>query len=375
VRLETLTDAAELEALGEQWDTLVRAMPRPSPFLLHGWLCAWWAHYGARGELRVHVAREDGRLLAALPLWVRRRAGVRVSSFLGGDASALADLLVADGAPPSTAAALAAHAGADSTDVADLFGLPGESVLAGAVGPGALTLVPRAAAPVLDLHPSWEEVYRARTSAKRRSLHRRRRRQLGALGPLSIELARTPEELAPALEEAFRLHDLRWRDRPEASGFATPAGRAFHRAALRSIAGVGVPRILLVRVGGRAIACNYFLLLGECMYFHELAFDPAFARVSPGQVATLDALAAAAGEGARRVEFLGGTERYKLELADRVEPLYEGIGLAHTRRGRAAATVRLAALGARRTLKRTPVRRVYYDHLAPVHRAIRRLRS
>ena len=50
------------------------------------------------------------------------------------------------------------------------------------------------------------------------------------------------------------------------------------------------------------------------MYFHELAFDPALARWSPGQVATLEAIGAAAAEGARRVEFLGGAERYKLDL-------------------------------------------------------------
>ena len=136
-----------------------------------------------------------------------------------------------------------------------------------------------------------------------------------------------------------------------------------------------MPRILLVRLDGRAVACNYSLLLSDCLYFHELAFDPALARFSPGQLATLDALEAAADAGARRVEFLGGPERYKLELADRFEPLYEGIGLAGTRRGHVAASARVAALGARRALKRTPVRRVYYDHLAPARRAIRRLRS
>ncbi len=370
--LETITDADAFAALAPQWDALVLAMPRPSPFLLHGWLTTWWSHHGDADGLRVHVARRDGRLEAALPLCVRRRAGLRVTSFLGHGASALADVLLADGADPLAARALAARA-LDDGDYADLFGLPGGSCVAAAAGPAALALVPRAEAPVLDLEPGWPEVYRAKTSAKRRSLHRRRRRQLAELGELSVEVARTREVLAPALEEAFELHELRWRDRPEASRFATPAGRAFHREALRAIA--PVPRILTVRIDGRAVACNYFFLLGDCMYFHELAFDPGFARFSPGQIATLEALEAAAGEGARRVEFLGGAERYKLELADRFEPLYEGVGLARTLRGRAAASARIAVLDLRRTLKGTPARRVYYDHLAPARRALRRLRS
>src|SRR3712207_8879241 len=41
--------------------------------------------------------------------------------------------------------------------------------------------------------------------------------------------------------------------------------------------------------------------------------DPAFARVSPGLVTTLRALREASDEGLRRVEFLGGDERYRSE--------------------------------------------------------------
>jgi CelD/BcsL family acetyltransferase involved in cellulose biosynthesis len=372
--IETISDADAFGALGPEWDALVRAMPRPSPFLLHAWLTTWWRHYGDATGLRVHVARRDGRLQGALPLHVARRSGLRVLRFLGDESAALADVLVAADAPPDTAARLVGHATSDGGDFADLFGLPAGSRLAAATN-GGLTLVPRVEAPVLELLPDWEAVYRSRTSSKRRGLHRRRRRQLAGLGELSIEVADSLDRLEPALEAAFALHEARWRDRPEGSGFATPAGRRFHRDALRAIAPLGVPRILVLRIAGRPVACNYFLLLGDRMYFHELAFDPEFARFSPGQVATLDAIAAAAEAGARRVEFLGGAERYKLELADRFEPLYQGLGLAGTRRGRAGVAARTASVGLRRRLKRTALRRVYYDHLAPARRAIRRLRS
>jgi CelD/BcsL family acetyltransferase involved in cellulose biosynthesis len=111
------------------------------------------------------------------------------------------------------------------------------------------------------------------------------------------------------------------------------------------------------------------------MFFLELAFHPDFGRFSPGWLATLEALSAAAADGARRVEFLGGTERYKLELTDRCEPLYQGLGLASTRRGEAGVRARTAAVTVRRRLKQTPVRRIYYEHLAPARRAARRLCS
>ena len=367
----TITDPAEFATLRAEWDPLVRGMRRPSPFLLHGWLLEWWRHYSSRGHLTVHVAREGERLTGALPLFVEHRVGLRVAHFVGNDTAALADVLVADGADPSTSRRLVEQAAGSGADFADLFGLPEDSRLAAAAGEERLRLIPRAEAPVLDLGPGWEAVYRARTSAKRRSLHRRRRRQLEGIGKVTFEVARDLEELAPALEDAFRLHAARWLDRPEASGFATPVGQQFHRAALRSLAPLGVPRIALLRISGRAVACNYFFLLGECMYFHELAFDPVLARWSPGQVATLEALGAAAAEGARRVEFLGGAERYKLELTDRLEPLHQGLGLAATRRGRAAVAARTRAIDARRRLKATPARRFYYEGLAPARRVAR----
>ena len=78
------------------------------------------------------------------------------------------------------------------------------------------------------------------------------------------------------------------------------------------------------------------------MYVHRLAFDPELSRCSPGLVNTLDALEAAADEGMTRVEFLGGGERYKIELADRTEPLFHGFGMASGVRGRAYAAAQLA---------------------------------
>ena len=60
----------------------------------------------------------------------------------------------------------------------------------------------------------WEAAYSAKTSSKKRNLHRRRLRQLGEVGEVEFVSARTREELEPLLEEAFHLHELRWRGRP-----------------------------------------------------------------------------------------------------------------------------------------------------------------
>ncbi len=372
ISVQTLGDERAFEALAGEWDALVAAMERPSPFLCHGWLLEWWRHYGDGAALQVHVARREHRLVGALPLFVPSRRGRRVAGYIGGQVAPLADLLVADANPDAVAALLLESSAAAGNDLLDVFGPPAHSRLAHALEPYGLWEIEVVEAPVLALNGGWEEVYRQKTSAKKRNQHRRRRRQLEGLGQLEVSVARSGAELEAALEEAFRLHELRWRGRPDHSDFGTPSGMRFHRAALRALLELDAPRIVMLRLDGRAIAFHYYFALFDRMYVHRLGFDPAYARYSPGLVNTLDAIEAAARDGARRVEFLGGGERYKLELADGIEPMHRLIGLPRGIRGQVLARAASAQVRARLRLKRTPaINRAYYRGLAPA----RRLRS
>jgi CelD/BcsL family acetyltransferase involved in cellulose biosynthesis len=311
-------------------------------------------------------------VVGALPLVVRRRAGLRVAGFMGEHHAVLPDVLVAADAEPWVAERLASGISA-ACDVVDLHGLPGDSRIAGVLGQ-RLRLIERIEAPVLDISAGWDAVYRAKTTSKKRNLHKRRRRQLGELGELTVTTAREPHELEAALEEAFRLHALRWEGRPDGSCFATAEGQRFHRDVLRRLAEIDVARLTMLRLDGRAIAFHYWFALEGCMYVHRLAFDPALARFSPGLVNTLDAIAAAAEEGLERVEFLGGGERYKVELADAFAPLYQGFGVTSGVLARAYRGGQLANIRMRLALKRSPrVHRLYFEDLAPARRAVRRL--
>jgi CelD/BcsL family acetyltransferase involved in cellulose biosynthesis len=372
--LETISSETSFATLEGEWDVLVRSRPRPSPFLLHRWLVEWWRHYGEDGELAVHVARREGRLVGALPLCVRRRYGMRVLSFIGGDNSSLADLLVADGERPEVATALAERGASSGQDFAEFSGLPSGSRLLAELGASHLRLIERSEAPVLDLTAGWDEVYRTKLTSKKRNHYRRRRRQLAEAGRVEVEVARTETELERALDDAFGLHVLRWNGRPDGSGFATPVGRSFHQATIQALAALDLPRIVTLKLDGRPIAFHYYLVLEGRMYVYRIAFDPSFGRLSPGAINTLDAIETAAAEGATRVEFLGGAERYKLELADRLEPLYEAFGLAATLKGKAAVACRVGGIRLRKQLKRSPaLRRFYFEGLAPARRLFGRL--
>ncbi len=371
-RFETVDSEDAFARLGDQWNDLVYASARPSPFMLHCWLLEWWRNYGEGCRLAVETAYRGGRLVGALPLVTFSRRGLRVATFIGARQSSLGDVLLAEGEGTELAEALVDRASASEHDYAELFGLAADSQLGTLQGPRSVRLFQRVAAPVLDLSRGWSATYRAKTHSRKRSHHKRRRRQLGELGKVEVSHARTIDELAPALEEGFRIHELRWRGRPDGSGLVTETGMRFNREALRGLAELDAARIVSLLVDGRTIAFSWYFVLGDRAYLHRLAFDPAFARCSPGLINALDTLESVAGQGVTRVEFLGGAERYKVELADSFEPLHLGLGLPGSAAGRAVVRSRAAWLGVRERGKSSGLaRKLYYGSAGARNRLTR----
>jgi CelD/BcsL family acetyltransferase involved in cellulose biosynthesis len=375
LRFETVDSEDEFAQLGDRWNDLVYAMPRPSPFMLHCWLIEWWRHYGEGCRLAVETAYRGDRLVGALPLVTFSHHGLRIATFVGARQSCLGDALIADGEGPELVEALVDRARASEHDYADLFGLAADCRLASLDGPRKLRLFQRIEAPVLDVSKGWEATYRAKTDSRKRAHHKRRRRQLAELGKVEVVRARTIDELEPALEEGFRIHELRWRDRPDGSGLVTATGMQFNRAALRGLAELDATRIVSLLLDGKAIAFAWYFLVRDRAYLHRMAFDPGYSRCSPGLVNALDALEAAAEEGATRMEFLGGAERYKVELADRFEPLHLGLGFPGSAAGRAAAGARAHWLALRRRGKSSGLARKVYYGSEPVRRRLTRRRD
>jgi CelD/BcsL family acetyltransferase involved in cellulose biosynthesis len=372
--VDTVSSESDFAELGPVWDDLVQAMPRPSPFLLHSWLLEWYRHYGRGSDLAVHAAFRDGRLAAALPLVRTHWRGLRLSRFLGGQQSSLADLLLDPAEPETTGATLIADA-RRAQDFAELFGLGAESRIARITGSDDLHLFPRADGPVLDLTDEWESLYEAKVSAKRRSAYRRRLRQLEQRGKVEFGSARTPAELEAVLPDVFRLHRLRWAGLSDGSGFATVSGVEFHRAALGDLAEQGYVRVSTMTFEGHPIAFALAFSLSGRLYCYRTAFDPSFARYSPGLLTLHALLASASREGLQRVEFLGAADTFKVELADRFEPLHVGIGLAGSTRGRAVVAARTGFRQLREGLKRSPAARAAYERARPLLARVARTKN
>jgi CelD/BcsL family acetyltransferase involved in cellulose biosynthesis len=363
LRIELISAEAGLAALAPAWDELVGAMPRPSPFLLNAWLVEWWRHFGAGGRLAVWTAFRGDRLVAGLPLFVRERLGLRMLEFVGGTKAALADLMLRSEEGDSTAAAVAEARDGPDHDFANVFGLHAESRLIRQPAWRDLRLIERLESPVLDLSDGWDAVYERKFSKRERQNRRRRQRQLDQLGSVEISVARKPDELGPAFDDAARLYGLRWQGKREGSGLMSATGADFYRSALLRLAGQDVPRVLTLRLDGQPVAANVYLLLSQTLYGLVMAFDPAFGRYAPGSEALYSTLEAAAGEGVTRAEFLGAATGHKQRFTDRVEPIYQGICLAQTVRGRLGSEALEAGIRLRRRAKRSETARRLYAHV------------
>ena len=370
--VRALTDVTAIAQLNTAWDTLVEGMPRPSPYLFSAWVLAWFAEAAFASDPYVVVAERAGELVGLAPFALRRVGRTRVAMFAGAHESALGDIVLAPGEPPETARMLLGELPGSDMQALDVFGLPGDSVLAGAAG-SRLRVVQRVESPVTEMPSGWDEAYTRHTSSNRRNQDRRRERQLGELGHLEASLATTGEAVLRDLPDVFALHHMRWQGRPDGSTFGLEEGQRFQRVALPQLADEGRFAMLTLRLDGRPIAFHNWFVAGSSIYLHRNAFDPGLARYGPGLVALRRSLAAASELGARRVEYLGGAEQFKRDLADRFEPLHQGFGLARGAAGHAYVARAQLAIAVRKRLKRS--RRLHRLYLSGALRPRRNAQS
>jgi CelD/BcsL family acetyltransferase involved in cellulose biosynthesis len=109
--------------------------------------------------------------------------------------------------------------------------------------------------------------------------------------------------------------------RLEASGWKGRAGTAIisrrgtdrlYRNAARGFADAGWLRLQLLEVDGTAIAGDLSCSFAEAFHMIKTAFDERHAAASPGLLMRAESLRSAVEEGARRYEFLGAPDPYKM---------------------------------------------------------------
>jgi CelD/BcsL family acetyltransferase involved in cellulose biosynthesis len=310
VHIEHIDSEGGLTALVPEWNALWHRMPTATPFQSPLWLMPWWHQFGT-GAPHIVTARNDGRLIGVLPLYELDEPGCIKLLPFGISVSDYLDVLVHPAHRDAADALLAAIAGIPAWQECHLPDLPPNAALAGVSAPPGLIETHHSGppCPVLALPSDPAELATVVPRKTLRDVRQAQTRSEG-LGPVRIEAA-DPSAVDAALEDLFRLHEKRWRDRGEVGVLVHPAVRKFHREAARGFCEAGMLRLYRLWVAGAVVGVYYGFHCNGSAYAYLGGFEPDMTRFSPGAQLLHHAICDAITDGASEFHFLRGGESYK----------------------------------------------------------------
>ena len=310
IEIAKVTDQQGLARLRPEWERLWRRDPSATPFQSPAWLFAWWSVFGT-SEPVVFTARSNGELVGLLPLYLLREPGCRKLLPIGVGLSDYIDALcdpASIGYPDLLMAAISDTPDWDECWLPDLA-LDGALVTTRAVLGLTDQIEPASPCPILALPSDLAKLGEVVLRKTLRDL-RQARARAESVGRVSIE-AVAKDGLGSAMEDLFRLHELRWRGRGE-SGVCSDSGvRRFHRIAAREMLKEKMLRLYRLKIGGAVAAVYYGFVAKGRAYAYLGGFDPLQEHVSPGTQMIAHAIEQAIAERAASFDFLRGGEGYK----------------------------------------------------------------
>lgn len=202
-------------------------------------------------------------------------------------------------------------------------------------------LVPFNQQPRLTLPASVNDLLHLRNKVSRKKLRWGCNRLEEQLGPLELVRLRTPDQLARFGLAALRdtLFELAGRSWQGQGG--DPADLAVRRAFFTDVSDAFAPRgmldVCLLRAGGRFVAFDLNLVERDVVSMLVGAYDPAWARFSPGSQLFARWAADSLARGDRVLEFGGDFLEYKEHWATETLPSYHLRLFGRTLRGRLKA--------------------------------------
>jgi CelD/BcsL family acetyltransferase involved in cellulose biosynthesis len=140
----------------------------------------------------------------------------------------------------------------------------------------------------LDATRDADELLRDALGSKKLKELRRQRNRLAEHGAVSFEVARTREEVAPALETFLALEASGWKARRGTALLQDDSDAGFIRRAAVALAASGQCEIVTLRAGDSPVAAAIVLRHQDRAFYFKLGVDERFAKLSPGVQLTLD---------------------------------------------------------------------------------------
>ncbi|MGB8603783.1 GNAT family N-acetyltransferase [Bradyrhizobium sp.] len=140
----------------------------------------------------------------------------------------------------------------------------------------------------LDATRDADELLRDALGAKKLKELRRQRHRLAEQGAVRFDVARTPENVARAVEIFLVLEASGWKARRGTALAQDDGDAGFVRRAAVALAQTGQCEIVTLRAGSTPVAAAIVLRHRDRAFYFKLGVDERFAKLSPGVQLTLD---------------------------------------------------------------------------------------
>ena len=327
MRIEWLSDPADLDALEGPWREREVAVEHRTHLSSFDFLAAWYRHYAGEygGTPLVGLAWEGTTLAGVAPLTIVKgsvgRIPVRRVEFAPSDVPA-GEFLVQEDRPDVIEAFLDALMARRGFDVICLEGLdPSSAHLAAVHRVAARRGFPMEAddhaSAIVDLSGGYKNYFATLSGHYRRNLNQKARK-ISAEGALvdgvhlaasTADVERAIERLLVINEASYKLDGQRLKDNH----------RAFLADVVHRLNRRGTLSLPILSIGGRDAAFMLGVIERGSFYDITLAYDESFAKLSPGAFLTQQLLEQLAGEGVHTMVSHGAHE-YKKHWATRFVP-------------------------------------------------------
>jgi CelD/BcsL family acetyltransferase involved in cellulose biosynthesis len=361
-----LTPLADISA--SQWRALSERAVEPNGYYLPDWELAINASAHGRSGASALGSWSDAKgltgLLPVVSMW--RAYKIPLPALVSADPYGTLSTPLLDRDDPEAAAAEILHearrAGAYALVLRDTS-LDGAAMQAfstvlrrDGITPRVLTSHVRAA---LDARRDADELLHEALGAKKLKELRRQRNRLADHGDVRIDIARTPGEVAAAIETFLKLEASGWKGKRGTALAQDDGDAAFVRRATPALAANRQCEIMTLTAGTSPLAAAIVLRHQDRAFYFKLGVDERFAKFSPGVQLTLEltrhlcadpAIAVADSTANPDHPMINPIWRERLSIGDVLIPLRRGdrvAGLVHT----ALALRKLAREPARRIVR------------------------
>lgn len=323
--VEVVTDYQAFVLLEPIWNRLVEESGVDHPFMRHEWVRTWWDCFKPDGSLYIVVVKEGPKVVALAPLMLDRGkiygCPVRRLRGIANIYTERFDFICGE-RPKEACRAIWKHLAQQATkwDMLELRQIPEqahvkEHLLRDAFEDKFLLGQWHSTdGPYIPVQQPWD-AYLKGLSKKHVSNLRGRVKGLHRVGTVHCEVVTGGQDLDRAIQDAFVLEAAAWKGQAGTAILNGPERLAFYQRLLRMAADQGWLRLHFLVLDGKRIAVQIALLFHNKLYILKSGYDPHYAAFAPSLILCEMMLKEAWTHHFSEVDFLGSSERWKLEWA------------------------------------------------------------